>query len=51
MITKHILTGSIALLTLALPALAGTAAKKTEPKSAVENPALTFANGVLTLDI
>ena len=48
---KPILSGGIALLTLALPALAGTAAKKSETKSADENSALTFANGVLTLDI
>jgi hypothetical protein len=46
---KHILNGSIALLTLALPAFAGTAEKKTETKPA--NDALTFANGILTLDI
>ena len=47
MTTKHILSGSIALLTLALPAFAGSTEKKTEPKS----DALTFANGILTLDI
>ena len=50
MINKHILNGSIALLTLALPAFAGTAEKKTETKPAANNP-LTFANGTLTLDI
>jgi hypothetical protein len=50
MTTKHILSGSIALLALALPAFAGSAAKKTETKSAGEKSALTFAYGILTLD-
>ncbi len=47
--TKHILTGSIALLTLALPAFAGSPEKKTDTKPA--DDALTFADGLLTLDI
>ena len=51
MTKKHILIASIALLTFALPVFAGSAAKKTDPKSAGEKPALTFANGLLTLDI
>ena len=43
MTTKHILSGSIALLTLALPAFAaGAAKKKTEPKSATN---ATSGNG------
>ena len=51
MTTKHILNGSIALLTLALPAFAASAAKKTETKPAAEKSALTFAGGILTLDL
>ena len=51
MIMKHILSGSIALLALALPALADTAAKTTATQSDDKNPTLTFANGLLTLDI
>jgi hypothetical protein len=51
MTTKHILSGSIELLTLALPAFAATAAKKADPKPAAEASALTFANGLVTLDI
>ena len=48
---KHILNGGIALLTLALPSFAGSAIKKTETKFADEKSALTFADGLLTLDI
>lgn len=51
MAKNHILSGSIALLALALPAFAGSAARKTDPKTTGEKPALTFANGLLTLDI
>ena len=51
MTTKPILHRSIALLSLALPALAGNATKKIEPTSAEDKSALTFANGILTLDI
>ncbi len=47
MTTGHILSGSIALLALTLPAFAGSTEKNPEPKS----DALTFANGILTLDI
>jgi hypothetical protein len=47
---KHILNGSIALLTLALPAFARTAETKTETKPPADD-ALTFANGILTLDL
>ncbi|MEI6723916.1 MAG: alginate export family protein, partial [Betaproteobacteria bacterium] len=51
MTTKHILSSSIALLTLALPAFAASAPKKTETKPADDKSALTFANGMLTLDL
>lgn len=50
MTTKHILSSSIALLTLALPAFAASAPKKTETKPDEEKSALSFANGVITLD-
>lgn len=49
MTTKQILNSSIALLTLALPAFAGSDIKKTDTKP--DDDALTFANGILTLDI
>ena len=49
---KHrILSGSIALFSLALSAFAGSGAKKTGTKSADEKSPLTFAGGLLTLDI
>lgn len=51
MFRKSTLTGSIALLVLTLPALAGSSTKKAETKSAAKASALTFANGILTLDI
>ncbi|MEO6787673.1 MAG: hypothetical protein ABI318_16215, partial [Chthoniobacteraceae bacterium] len=53
MTTKPILNGRIALLTLALPAFAGSPEEKKETNSASDagSSPLTFANGLLTLDI
>ncbi len=51
MTTKQILSSSIALFTFALPGFAGSAAKKSDTKPADEKSALTFANGILTLDL
>ena len=47
-----ILAGSVALIVLALPAFAGEAGKPSAKAKAEPEPdALTFANGILTLDI
>ncbi len=51
MTTKHILGAGIALLAVSLPALAANTDRKIETKAAPKPEALTFANGILTLDI